>query len=376
MRQVLVVILCGLVAACTPRGEILLYPQAEGVGSTQTVFVGTTRGPDPEAGEDFGRIRSPETRYARYLVSVPPEREAGEVLWPRPRRAPDPLREFVTLRGDLFADAPVFRAELAHAFRTKPRGQREATVFVHGFNTTFAEGIYRIAQLGEDLALPGVLVHYAWPSRAAPLAYAYDRDSSLFARDGLEDLLEQVAAAGAERIVLVAHSMGAALAMETLRQMAIGGDRNVRPRLGGVVLISPDLDVDLFRAQAARIGTLPQPFLIFTSQKDRALGLAARLSGERARLGNLQDVAVLADLKVTVVEVGAFSTGTGHFTPGTSPALLQLLGRLPLVDAAFALDRAGRTGLLEGVVLTVQDATQIILAPVGAIGALAQEIGG
>ena len=130
------------------------------------------------------------------------------------------------------------------------------------------------------------------------------------------------------------------------------------------MLISPDLDVDVFRTEALRIGTLPQPFIIITSQKDRALALSARLTGQRQRLGNLADVTKVADLKVTLVDVGAFSEGVGHFTAATSPALLQILGRMSDLNSAYAGDPTGKIGLLPGVALTVQNATQVILQPI------------
>ena len=48
------------------------------------------------------------------------------------------------------------------------------------------------------------MFHYAWPSRAAPLAYAADRDATLLARDGLEQMLDDLRVAGAPGIVRVA----------------------------------------------------------------------------------------------------------------------------------------------------------------------------
>lgn len=354
-------------AACTPRGEITVYPAAAEVGSTRSVFVGTTRGTDPETGEEFGRVRNPTARFARIDVSIPPDRSLGDIVWPRRNGRPDPQTDFLTTRQDIYNGDGEFRADLRRALLRRPRSEREAVVFIHGFNTSFAEGIYRIAQLGHDLDLPGVTVHYSWPSRANPLGYVYDRDSALFARDGLEELLDEVAAAGAERIVIVGHSMGTAIAMETLRQLAIENDRKVRPRIAGVILISPDIDVDVFRAQAKRYGELPQPFYIFVSQKDRALALSARLTGQVDRLGNLASVDEIADLNVTLLDVTAFAKGLGHFAPGDSPGLLRLLSRLSEVDESFSRDQAGRPGLLPGAVLTVQNATEIVLSPVTAI---------
>lgn len=357
-------------AACTPRGSLVIEPAAARTGTIERVFVGTTRAADPETGAAFGIARSEVTRYARIDVAIPPERTAGTITWPNPARRDDPQTEFLATAEELYPGAPAFRADLAAALRGERRGAREAVVFIHGFNNNFAEGAYRLAQMGHDLDLRGAYVHYSWPSRGHPLGYAYDRDSALFARDGLEDLLHEVRAAGAERILLIAHSMGAALTMETLRQIAIAGDRALLDRIAGVVLVSPDIDVDVFRAQAARIGTLPQPFYIFTSKKDRALALSARLTGQRDRLGTIADVAEIAELKVTLLDTTAFSSGVGHFNAGNSPGLLAILGRLSDVDAAFARDRSGRAGLLPGAVLTVQSATQIVLSPVTALSGL------
>ena len=353
-------------AACAPRGVVTMLPGAAELAPARSVYVATTRQAQADGAETYGIGRSKQAFFARYDVTVPENREPGRIAWPRDR--PDPTRHFLTDDARNFDAAAEFRADLSRALAERPAGQRDAVIFVHGFNSTFAEGLYRTAQIGADLALPGVLVHYAWPSRANPLAYAYDRESALFARDGLERLLKETARAGTRRMVILAHSMGAELAMETLRQIAIGGDRAVLDRIGGVVLISPDLDLDLFRIQADRIGTLPQPFVIFTSRRDRALALSARLTGERQRLGNLSDPEPLADYDVTLLDVSAFSRGLGHFAPATSPDLIRILGRIAEVDSALALERAGRTGLLPGAVLTVQNATQVILSPVAAIG--------
>lgn len=366
MRRLALIL--AFLAACSPRGEIVLDPDAGQVGTTEVIFVGTTRMVDPETG-DFGgdRLRD-SVSYGRYTVSVPPDRAVGDITYPTGRTA-DPRTDFLTTEALAYEGAAAFRADLSRALATLPKGQREVTVFTHGFNNTFAEGLYRIAQMTHDLENPGVQVHYSWPSRGKPLAYVHDRDSALFARDGLETLLQDVAAAGAERIVIVGHSMGAALAMETLRQIAIRGNAALMARIGGVVLLSPDIDIDVFHAQASMIGRLPQPFFIFTSRRDKALALSARLTGTRQeRLGNIKDLDQIADLEVTVVDVAAFSVGDGHFNVSKSPALIGLLGQIGDVAAAYGRDRTGRPGLLPGVVLTVQNVTQVVLRPVAVIG--------
>ena len=217
--------------------------------------------------------------------------------------------------------------------------------------------------MSHDLGLPGVAMSYSWPSAANPLNYAYDRDSALFARDGLRRMIEEVAKSNAKNIILVAHSLGSLVTMETLRELAVAQKTRVLNRVGGVVLMSPDIDVDLFKTQADTIGTLPDPFIIFSSQKDRALRLISRLTGQTNRLGRLDDVVEIAEYNITYIDVTAYSEGgLNHFPTARSAALLKLLGQIPDIEAALSGD-GGRTGLLPGTVLTVQNVTTLILQP-------------
>lgn len=356
-------LLIALLAACAPRGELTLAPQAAGIGNLVPVYVATSRAPDTSVA-GFGDARSETVSYARYDISIPPDRRPGQITWPN--GTPDPATDFLTTTIKHHPDARAFASDLHRAVHTGGRGHDEAVIFVHGFNNTFSESLYRFAQLAHDIETPGVAVHFAWPSAANPLAYLYDRDSALFARDGLEQLIHQVQAAGADRIILAAHSLGASVTMETLRQLALRGDRKTLSRIRGVVLISPDIDVDVFRAQARTIGPLPQPFVIFASPNDRALGFLSRLNGQPSRLGNLGSIDRIADLDVTVVNTQAFNAGAGHFNPGDSPALLRILDQSNAVNDAFEGDGRGKTGVLPGVALTVRNATQIILAPAAA----------
>ena len=346
--------------ACTPRGQMSYDPAMANKGIQQQVFVGTTRGRDPATGQ-FGPERSEAVTFARYQVSIPVDREVGEINWPKPGQGINPVTDFVTTDQTIYATEPPFRHDLAAALRANGG---EATIFIHGYNNNFSEGLYRIAQLARDLDLPGVAVHYAWPSIAKPLGYVTDRDSVLFARDGLADLIREVERAGATKVYLVAHSMGGHLTMEALRAIALANDRATMSKIAGVILISPDIDVDVFRTQAHDVGLLPQPFVIFGSDKDKVLRLSGRLTGQRDRLGTLKDVSRLADLKVTYLDVAAFTEGSGHFDVGDSAALIRLFDRIGDVGRAFNRDAAGRAGLLPGVIVTVQNATRVILRPV------------
>lgn len=344
-------------AACAPRGDLLVAPDVNAASQEVEVFIATSR--RLLVDRDPGLYRSEKLAFLSRKISVPPDREAGTIELPTDPI--DPQTQFFATGAVAYASEAAFQADIRRALMQRTRGNRDLTIYVHGFNNTFGEGVLRIAQLTSDLQIPGVAAHYSWPSAANPLGYGYDRDSMLFARDGLEKMLRIAAEAGAERILLVAHSMGALLTMETLRQMSIAEADWPHRNLDGVILISPDIDIEVFRSQARRIDPLPERFAIFVSERDRALRLSARLTGQTSRLGNIADAEALSDLDVVLLDVTAFSTGAGHFTAGSSPALIALLRRLAEVDRAFDGDRAGRTGILPGTVLTVQSATNILL---------------
>jgi esterase/lipase superfamily enzyme len=366
MRQLVLMILLGTLAACGQRGVVTVDPVARNVGTVEPIFVGTTRAFDPATGS-FGAERSPVLSLARYDISVPPNRAPGEIRWPRQGRAPDPFTEFLTVDDVIYPSAADFRRDLSAAMRAEEGPRQRALIFVHGFNNTFAEGLYRIAQLSHDLDLPRVTVHYSWPSAGQALGYIHDRDSALFARDGLEKLFNEIVAAGVQEIIVVGHSMGAQLLVESLRQMDMRSSGTLQRHLAGVVLLSPDIDVEVFKSQASTFGQLPQPFVIVASDKDRALRLSSFITGQPNRLGNMSDVEQVADLEVRVIDVAAFSTGAGHFTIGDSPELIALMSKIGVVQAAFDNDNAGRVGLLPGLVLTAQKATEVIVSPAVAI---------
>ena len=99
--------------------------------------------------------------------------------------------------------------------------------------------------------------------------------------------------------------MGNWLAMETLRQLAIGGNRDLSGKLGYVVLASPDIDVDIFKKQMARYGKPDKPFVVLLSADDKALRFSSLIAGKEARVGDDANADELAALGVTVVDLSA-----------------------------------------------------------------------
>lgn len=359
ISRVLLTILVFVVAACNPPTKIVLYPDAGNTGTVETVFISSTRMPDENGFP--GKGRSEVSRYYRYDISVPPDRVAGEISVPGGRI--NPKKDFLATSAVGLAGKDQFTLSIAKELRKKTNPNKQAMIYVHSYNNSFDTGILRLAQLTHDYGILGVPIAYSWPSAGELLAYEYDRDSNLFARDGLEDLINTVSSSGAKSIHLVAHSMGTQLVMETLRQMAIAKPGSVDRKIKSVILISPDIDVSVFKNQAQNIGKLPDPFLIFVSHDDRLLALSSLVSRESDRVGNIRDVSRLGGLEVSVIDVSAFSKGLGHDAPGDSPELIRILKDIGPIAAAFESEGSGGVGLADMAILTVRSATETILEP-------------
>lgn len=361
MRIVWISALLMLAAACVDRSTTPTVPAALEVGQNRTVFAATMRAKDKNG--HYGFERADRMSLLELTVSIPPTHTPGDLQFAYSE--PDPTTQFTMAGRQEYETADAFRTRLRAELRGLPRGQREITVFVHGYNATQAETAFRAAQLAHDIKLPGATLIYSWPSRGKPLGYAYDHDSMLFARDGLETLLLGLTNTGAERVVLVAHSLGSALVMEAMRGIEISNPGWSARTLAGVVLISPDVNVELFREQVARISPLPQPFVIFVSNKDRALSLSSRLRGDKARLGNIDNIQELADLPLEIVDTSAFSSnaGSSHFVPATSPALIALMNDARSINDTFDSERQTLQNYLTGNVIDIQQVTRIVLTP-------------
>ena len=362
MRWLLIFMTFSLVA-CSNRTAAPILPSALSIGTNRTVFVGTTR--VKEIDGTFGIRRSPHLQLLELDISIPPNRDAGTISDGQDK--PNPQKDFVIAAREDFGSLASFQQRLRQLFLRSASAKREVTVFVHGYNNSFADAAFRIAQLSEDLNLPGAAVTYAWPSRGHPLGYEYDSDSALFARDGLQKLLEAVHNSGANHIVVVAHSMGSHLLMESMRQIELSKPGWTSQNLSGVILFSPDVNADVFRSQTSVFKKLPEPFVIFSSQSDRFLQLSAGLRWEKERLGSLKDVSKFADLPIDFVDVSAFTDGVNgnHFIAGNSASLLALLKSAARLDESFVAGNTSSAIGLPGRRRILRNATELVVVPSG-----------
>lgn len=279
----------------------------------------------------FTGERALAPNFADITVSVPPDsaRKVGEVSWPK-KLPPNPATDFATLKADMI-DLDAAKAWLSASVKKTPDGS--ALVFIHGFNTKFEDSVYRFAQIVRDSGVHSAPILVTWPSRGSLLAYGYDRESTNYTRNALENLFQYLAKDGeVKEVSILAHSMGNWLTLEALRQMAIRNG-SLPTKFKNVMLAAPDVDVDVFRSQIVDMGDPHPQFTLFVSRDDKALAVSRRVWGDVARLGSIDPETEpykqeLADNKITVIDLTKVKAGDrlNHGKFAESPEIVRLIG--------------------------------------------------
>ena len=294
-----------LLAGCASRpgvGALLSNHAASAVGKDHTILVATTRERDSRPGTYFGGERAQSVSYATVTVAVPPTHVPGKIEWPS--RAPgNPETDFIVRDAAYLDSEREFVKTLNAQLAMRPPGKRRVFVFIHGYNTMFAEGLYRFTQIVDDADAPAVPVLFTWASRGHVTDYVYDSNSATAARDELEHTLRLVFASNAEAVNILAHSMGNWVTVEALRQIKISAKLPPMKKLGAVVLAAPDIDIDVFKSQMRRFGKPRKPFFVIVSRDDKALRFSDFIAGGKERLGSYSNDAELTALGAVVIDL-------------------------------------------------------------------------
>lgn len=222
-------------------------------------------------------------------VSIPPHHVSGQVEttsiydW-----------EFVANRLDDIViekttphDVDGFERSLAKTLSDAPR--KDIFLFVHGFNTSFADAAERTGQLAHDMGFEGVPAFYSWPSQATLTEYKTDERQVTQSVEPFRHFLRMLTVdAKPATIHILAHSMGnqlltRALAGWDLKKELGPGEELPEIRL---ILAAPDVDADQFcREIAKEIHTHADHVTLYTSPSDMAL-LASQMEHHgKPRLG-------------------------------------------------------------------------------------------
>jgi esterase/lipase superfamily enzyme len=115
--------------------------------------------------------------------------------------------------------------------------------------------------------------------------------------------LRLIFASNAEKVNILAHSLGNWVTVEAFRQIRLEGGLDHRNKVGLIVLASPDIDIDVFKSQLRTFGNIHTPFYIVLSRNDKALAISNFIAGGQTRVGNASDTEELTALGATVIDL-------------------------------------------------------------------------
>lgn len=270
----------------------------------------------------YGNQRG-ELSYGLTRVSIPQQRQRGELNTPFSfyviQLPEDPEKHFVVT--ELEEDEDAFFRELKN--KVAASSDRNAFVFIHGYNVPFADAVKRTAQLAVDLQFSGAPICYSWPSQGDLAQYVQDSTNAEIAAYKLKQLLlalnEQ---SGAKEINLVAHSMGNDVLTRALKELgkeALGQSDCV---FREILLTAPDIDTELFQTQILpAFLSSKQRITLYASSNDKALNASFNLRGSpRAGLAGEH---LLVASGVETIDVSALDTGfLGHAYYGDHPLVV------------------------------------------------------
>lgn len=169
--------------------------------------------------------------------------------------------------------------------RVDEKGASEAIVFIHGFNTSFEQSIFRLAQIVWDLDYHGLPVLFSWASRGKVVDYLYDRESALNDRTAFLQLLTNLKKEHKiSTIHIIAHSMGNFLVLDALAHL-----QRSQLSLGELIMAAPDVDRFQFEKDIAEVKPYFRGLTLYASSNDKALKLSKAAAGDILRAGDVSE---------------------------------------------------------------------------------------
>ena len=349
MFRHLVLVLVIALASCTRAPDGVGVDTAVPTASVpnlkrQTVFVATSRAPSQDSAEFFSRDRAYGLSFASVDVTIPPNHVPGRVERTK-RLPPDPRRHFTIENPINFTMESEFSRQLSRELMARPPQDRNVLLFIHGYNTTLTDGVLQLAQFVEDSGYSGVPILFSWASGGSFAQYAYDVNSVLVARDNLASMLSVMENTNIAHYDVLAHSMGSLLMMEVARQASITVGINSTGKARNVVMAAPDIDIDLFITQLARIPKKYRSFIVLVSNDDRALKASRRVAGGVTRVG-AAPAEMLSKLGVVAIDLSKINDqqSISHSKFRGSPAVVQLIGNGLENKSTFGADHETASG--------------------------------
>lgn len=220
----------------------------------------------PQAGVAMVAI-DPRDSFSRYAHAQPNRvfKQAG-LINSRTIQQVRPLQEEAFMGG-------------VDAYFSESDDPHDILIFIHGYRKDFENNLTKAAHLRHELAFPGPVIVFSWPSRNTVAGYMADRENIEWATPYLKQLIQGIAQRFPTRkIHLVAHSLGNLALFEAvidLHESQYFGDSWP---IGELVFLAPDYDREIFLdTTALQLAKVPSRKSLYVSSDDIPLMASAQV---------------------------------------------------------------------------------------------------
>lgn len=288
-------------------------------GTIVPVWFGTNRKPiKEEATIGLSNERSSTLFYGKVEVLVPKYHRKGETgsnfLQKIVRRdfRDDQLKltnHFELTKTDFYQDIKNVMLNAKNLF-----DKSHGLIFIHGYNVSFEGAAIQAAQLSYDLNVEGATAFFSWPSYGQMLKYPAD-EATIDASERLitEFLVEFTKNSGADKVHIIAHSMGNRGLLRALQRIASKANEASNIKFGQIFLAAPDVDRDIFLELAHLYPLYSDRTTLYASNRDIPVA-ASRYFHNAPRAGYFEPYTISPG--VDTIAVPSFSLdllGHGYF---------------------------------------------------------------
>lgn len=255
--------------------------------------------------------RSEQLRVGHSLVTVPDLHKKGEIERPEKRwkswkKTTENVNQHIVIHTIDLMDKDEWKLSLQ-----EESTEKEGLLFIHGYNCSFDDAIYRAAQLKFDLKFPGLTFCFSWASKAQVECYTVDEATIDWSTTHLEEFINLITEGlKLSKLHIIAHSMGNRALVDVIKQW-----NGLQDKVHTVVFAAPDVDSDKMKNTSTYFNSF-ENVTLYSSINDIPVNISTAVH-KYQRAGNSTPPLVMehADtIDVSKITKPLFSLGHSYFT--------------------------------------------------------------
>lgn len=255
--------------------------------------------------------RSEQLRVGRSLVTIPDLHKKGEIerpekWWKFWKNTTENVNQHIVIHTIDLMDKDKWKSSLQ-----QESTEKEGLLFIHGYNCSFDDAIYRAAQLKFDLKFPGLTFCFSWASKAQVKSYTVDEATIDWSTTHLEEFINLITEGlKLSKLHIIAHSMGNRALVDVIKQW--NGQQN---KVHTVVFAAPYVDSDKMKNTSTYFNAF-ENVTLYSSINDIPVNISTAVH-KYQRAGNSIPPLVMehADtIDVSKITKPLFSLGHSYFT--------------------------------------------------------------